>query len=133
MSWRQTWRETVESFLREVRDPDDPGTAGGGDALVAAIAAARQEGARLERELEATGRSAGEEAHAAEDCMRRHELALRIGDRETAAIAERFGRRHRERSEVLERKHDVLRDELALARAALNDLLDLARGEPRGD
>ena len=46
MGWRETWRETVESFLREVRDPGEAAGAGersGGptaaDSVVAAEAA----------------------------------------------------------------------------------------------
>jgi hypothetical protein len=58
-------------------------------------------------------------------------MASRIGDHETATIAARFGRGHAARAEVLQRKHEVLRDELALTRVVLNDLLDLARVEPR--
>ena len=131
MSWRDTWRETVESFLREVRDPDEPVRAEAQDALVAGIAAARREVETLDRELAVVGGRAEREARSADDCVRRREMAARVGDRETADIAERFGRRHRERADVLKRKHDVLRDELALARAVLNDLLDLARAEPR--
>lgn len=130
MSWRETWRETVESFLREVRDPDEP-RADAEDPLVAAIAAARREIGELERELAGVGMRLEREHHSAEACGRRREMAARIGDEETARIAERFARGHAARADVLRRKREVLGDELALARVVLNDLLDLARVEPR--
>lgn len=130
MNWRETWRETVESFLREVRDPEGPRPGAADDPLVIAIAAARREVVALEQEVVAVGERAERERVLADDCVRREELARRIGDAETAAIAQRFGSRHRHRVDVLQRKHSVLGDELTLARAALNDLLDLVRGEP---
>lgn len=130
MSWRETWRETVESFLREVRDPDEP-AAGAEDPLVAAIGAARREIGELERELGGVGMRLEREQRSAQECERRREMAARIGDEETAQIADRFARGHAARADVLRRKHEVLADELALTRVVLNDLLDLARVEPR--
>ena len=130
MNWRDTWRATVDSFLRELRDPDEP-SAEADDPLIAAIAAARRETGELERDLEAVSARLERELRSVEECERRQEMAARIGDHETAAIAGRFGRRHAARADVLRRKHDVLRDELVLARVVLHDLLDLARVEPR--
>ena len=129
MNWRETWRATVESFLREVRDPAQPASSAAPDALVGAIAAARREVAALEHELVLVAERAAGEEEAAADCARRAAQARRIADLDTAEVAERFGSQHRARAEVLMRKQAVLRDELALARAALNGLLDLARPE----
>lgn len=132
MSWRETWRETVESFLREVRDPgagpDEPTSA---DPVVAAVAQARAEIASAERELGAALTRHAAETDAALLCERRRRQAERIGDPDTARVAERFGQRHAARAEVLARKCAVLEDELALARTALNDLLDYARVEAK--
>lgn len=127
MGWRETWRETVESFLREVRGPEGGSGRVIDDPIVTAIAAAREETAELERELAAVSARFEHEERSAEECERRRELAERIDDSATAGIAARFARRHAERAAVLRRKRDVLRDELALARVALNDLLDLVR------
>jgi len=44
---------------------------------------------------------------------RRARLATEIGDTETVGVAEEFAGRHRERSELLDRKVGVIRDELA--------------------
>jgi len=125
MSWRDTWRETVASFLREVRDP--AATPDEADPVVSAIAAARGEVAAVERELAGVEARHGHEEQAAAMCERRRTMAERIGDTDTATVAERFRRRHAERAALLSRKAAVLRDEVALARASLNDLLDYAR------
>ena len=130
MSWRETWRETVDSFLREVRGGEGARPGQADDPLLAAIGGARREIAALEQELELADARAERERSLADDCARRREQARRIGDGETAAIADRFGSRHRDRADVLMRKRRVLCEELELARAALNDLLDLVRVEP---
>lgn len=132
MSWRETWRETVESFLRELRDPDEAAPAVSPDPVVAAIAAARAEVAGVERELAAAEGRLAAETESAGVCERRREQAERIGDHDTARIAGSFGRRHTMRAAVLRRKCAVLEEELVVARAALNDLLDYARADTRG-
>jgi len=124
MGWRETWRATVESFLREVRAAeasDQP------DPVVAAIAVARAELAGVDRELRTVAERHAHERAAAELCARRQEMADRIGDRETAEVAQRFRRRHEERAVLLRRKEAVLLDERTLAIAALEELLDYAR------
>lgn len=81
------------------------------DAVVearAAVSGMRDALTRSERELVLERRQL-------EDAERRGRLAADIPDAETVAVAERFAARHRERSEVLERKLAVQRDELAMA------------------
>ena len=130
MTWRETWRETVESFLREVRDPAAPATGTpAADPLVAAIAGARAEVHAIERDLEVTRGRALAEEESVGVCDRRRVQAERIGDAATARVAERFGRRHVDRLAVMLRKCDVLEDELRIARTTLNELLDLARAD----
>jgi hypothetical protein len=63
--------------------------------------------------LAAAERELASERRQLEDAARRGGLAAGIGDAETARIAEEFTGRHRERSELLERKVAVIRDELA--------------------
>jgi hypothetical protein len=129
MSWRETWRATVESFLREVRDPEEPAAP---DPVVAAIAAARAELVALERDHAAAESRVAAETEAAAVCARRREQSQRIGDSDTARIAGTFERRHAMRAAVLRRKCVVLQEELALARATLDDLLDYARVDASG-
>jgi len=56
-----------------------------------------EEVARVRRELD-------RERAALSDCLRRRDLAERIGDAETVRVAEEFAGRHRRRVEVLEEK-----------------------------
>ncbi len=132
MGWRETWRETVESFLREVREPM---LAGHADSVVGAIAAARAELETVEQELQVVEERRAHEQDAAALCARRQEQAERIGDRATADIAKRFRARHEEHAALLQRKEAVLREELTLASATLNELLDYVRVDAtrRGD
>lgn len=136
MGWKETWRETVESFVRELRGPEaEPRAAGHGveDGLARAIAGARAEAAAVELELQRTEDRLTDEEAAAAVCLRRREMAERIGDVDTAAIAARFRNRHEERAALLRRKRDVLRDERALTRIELAELLDLARADAPQD
>jgi len=126
MGWRETWRATVESFLREVREP---ALSPGADAVLTAIAAARAELTTIEQELRTVGERLAEADAAAAVCARRQEMATRIGDGDTARLAQRFRERHEAHADVLRRKQQVLRDERALAAAALNELLDYARAD----
>jgi hypothetical protein len=57
------------------------------------------------------------------DAERRGRLAAELPDTETAAIAERYAQRHRERIVVLERKLGVQRDELLMAEREVMEML----------
>lgn len=56
------------------------------------------------------------------DAERRGRLATEIQDQETAAVAERFATKHRERVGVLERKLAAQREEVALAERDLTEM-----------
>ena len=58
----------------------------------------------LDQELERVRRELERERAALSDCLRRRDLADRIGDAETVRVAEEFAGRHRRRVEVLEEK-----------------------------
>jgi hypothetical protein len=72
--------------------------------------------AATERELELERRQLA-------DAERRGRLAREVPDPETAAVADRFTARHRERVGVLERKLVVQRDELVLAEREVAEML----------
>ena len=133
MGWRETWRETMESFVRELRADDGDAGLPGDDPVVRAVAGARAELTAVERELSRTVERLDHEEAAAAVCARRREMADRIGDASTATVAARFQHRHEERAALLRRKRDVLRDERALARIALEELGELLRAEPASD
>lgn len=66
------------------------------------------------------------------DAVRRRDLAAGIGDQETVDVAERFAARHHARSEMLERKLAVQRDELALAERELEEMMTQYGAAARG-
>jgi hypothetical protein len=87
--------------------------------------------ATMQSALAATERELAAERRQLADAERRGRLAAEVPDSETVALAERFALRHRERIAVLERKLVVQRDELALARREVEDMLGQYRtGRP---
>lgn len=132
MNWQRTWKDTVESFLRGLHGADGvEGSAERGraepDLLMDAVAAARGEAAAVETELRATESALASEEAGVADCVRRAELADRIGDTETVRIARRFEERHQRRVDLLRRKRAVLADERALCQRELDELIELLR------
>jgi hypothetical protein len=80
---------------------------------------------RTERELVA-------ERKQLTDAERRGRLAAEVPDVETVTLAERFATRHRERVQVLERKLEVQRQELALAEREVAEMAAQYKGAARG-
>ena len=66
------------------------------------------------------------------DAERRGRLAAEVPDTETAALAERYATRHRDRVGVLERKLVVQRDELLLAEQEVAEMMAEYRGARSG-
>ncbi len=88
-----------------------------------AVQETREAVARTERELAA-------ERQRLADAERRGRLAMEIQDQETAAIAQRFAAKHRERAGVLDKKLAAERDELALYERELGEMqAQLGRAE----
>lgn len=132
--WTRTWRATVESFLRELRGTDADARI---DAMADAIAEVSDRLRDVENQLDDARDRLEEEEAGAADCRRRETMARRIGDEETARVAQRFGRGHEERAGVLRRKREILHEEVALLRRDLDEMLttyrsEAARDEPQG-
>jgi hypothetical protein len=90
-------------------------------------------GLRSMREaLAATERELAGERKQLEDADRRGRLARDLPDPETVSVAERFALRHRERVQVLERKLQVQRDELALAEREVEEMTTQFRSAAAG-
>lgn len=129
-AWKNTWRATVESFLRERRGSDRDARM---DAMADALHDARDRLRESEAQLDRAQAQLVREEGAAEDCRRRESMARRIGDDETAAVARSFAEGHERRAAVLRRKMDVLRDEVGLLRADLDEMLSIYRAESRSE
>jgi predicted RNase H-like nuclease (RuvC/YqgF family) len=113
-SLRDAFRQAVVNFRTELNredSPDDPNSAL--QVMKRELDRARDRRNRLTREVARVVQEAEEEARREDTCLRRAELASRIPDEETAELAREFADRHRRRKEILERKIEVLRLELA--------------------
>lgn len=86
----------------------------------------------MQSALVATERELAAERRQLVDAERRGRLAAELPDAETAALAERFAVRHRERVAILERKLVVQRDELVLAEREVADMLSEYRAARPG-
>ena len=80
-----------------------------------AVGETREAVARTERDL-------AQERQRLADAERRGRLASEIQDQETVDVARRFAAKHRERTDVLEKKLAALKDELALYERELGDM-----------
>lgn len=112
---RKVFRQSLAAFHAELgkREPADE--------VAELLGAMRREvveaRASLPEYREHAARAAADlrrERELQEQCERRRVAAERIGDAETAQIAERFAAQHRERADVLERKASAARAELDL-------------------
>jgi len=113
-SLRVAFRQAVVNFRTELhRDDPDAAADAGPPAMKRELERARDRRDRLRREVSDVLREAEEEGREEATCRRRAELASRIPDEETARLAAAFADRHRRRREILERKGEVLRLELA--------------------
>lgn len=120
---RSAFREAVDNFRSEVSRDAVPEAA---DRLIRAMKAelvdARARLDRLEEELAATRSALSSEVEALETCLRREQMAHRIGDGETEEVARTFARRHLRRRDLLEEKAEVQARELSEARSELADM-----------
>lgn len=106
-------RSRIEQFLAQHTAPGDPRASAA--QLHQAVLDAKVAVSQMRDALGATERELTVERRHQEDAERRGRLAREIDDQETAGLADRFSAKHAERVQVLERKLQVQRDELALA------------------
>jgi hypothetical protein len=122
-NFKQAWRQAVDNFWTELEGGE------GGDARVRAlyreVANARNQLARLDREIGECRQGHVHEREQSDVCARRERMARDIGDVETERVAAEYRARHEERAQVLARKLDALQAERALCQ---RDLGEMERG-----
>ncbi|TVP74227.1 MAG: hypothetical protein EA352_11140 [Gemmatimonadales bacterium] len=125
---RSAFREAVDNFRTELNRDAVPEAA---DRLLKAmkgeLVQARSRLDALEGQLATTRRELASESAALETCIRREEMAHRIGDSDTEEVARDFARRHLQRRDLLEEKEKVLVRELDQARTELTEMEDRFR------
>lgn len=124
-SLREAFREAVDNFRTELNRDDVPEAA---DRLLRAmgdeVVRARTVLKKLESDLARVREEAKREEADARTCLRREEMARRIGDDETADIARRYAARHVRRKDLLDEKASILSRELEDRRREVEEMLE---------
>jgi hypothetical protein len=123
-SLREAFSRALENFQSELNRDRIPDAA---DRLLRAMKAElvelEKQSAELEVELSEVAEEAANERRAAETCLRREEMAAKIGDQDTASVAREFAGKHLQRHEILSDKSSVLSRELEERRGNLEELV----------
>jgi hypothetical protein len=123
-SLREAFSQALENFRSELnRDRISDAADRLLRAMKAELIELQKQSAELEVELSAVAEDAANERRAAETCLRREELAAKIGDQDTASVAREFAGRHLQRHEILSDKSSVLSRELDERRGNLEELV----------
>ncbi|CAA9321742.1 MAG: hypothetical protein AVDCRST_MAG11-2040 [uncultured Gemmatimonadaceae bacterium] len=117
----ETLRQTLRDALQRATRPQDRREVLA--EMKATLVQARVGVADLRAGADRTRARLGAERTELDTVRRRRELAQRIDDRETVAVAERFERQHAERVELLARKLEVEARDLALAEAEVAEMV----------
>lgn len=117
---RDAWREAVSNFYEELHGGAEDG--GRLAAMRRDHAAALESCRRVEQELERTQRELKQERSELTAYNRRRDMAQRIGDEETAAVAVRFVARYERRVRVLEGVASALEAEAGLRRSDVEEM-----------
>lgn len=123
-SLRQAFREAVDNFRTELNRDEVPEAA---DRLLRAmereLVETRLQLDRLAGEAKRVRAEAAAEEAQARTCVRREEMARKIGDAETESVAREFAARHLRRKDLLDEKASVLERELADRRAEMDEMV----------
>lgn len=121
---RTAFREAVENFKEELNRDDVPQAV---DQLLAGmrdeVTEAKTRLHDLESGIERALLEAEREKREVATCIRREEMARKIGDEETARVAAEFRAKHAKRREVLEGKAVALQRELEVRKAEIEEMI----------
>lgn len=122
---RAAFREAVENFREELNRDEVPEAvdrllSGMRDEVTEAKTRLHDLEAGIKRALLEAEREKREE----QTCIRREEMARKIGDEETARVAAEFRRKHAKRREVLEGKALALRRELDVRESEIEEMIE---------
>lgn len=118
--WKQAWQQAVENFQRELgTDDEEPGSTPQIGRMRTDLNQAREALQGLAEDLVATKQEYAAEEEAERTCIRRRQMAERIGDEETVRLADEWAQRHHHRADLLRRKAEILEAELAMRKDEL--------------
>ncbi len=125
---RTAFREAVDNFKDEVGRDQVPETV---DRLlkgmVDEVTDAKTRLRDLEKGIEQARAEAKREERDEATCRRREEMARKIGDEDTAAVALEFAEKHATRREVLEGKAVAIERELEVRKDEIDEMIDKIR------
>jgi hypothetical protein len=114
-------KNAINAALSSATPPPDPKAQGG--LMREAAVEARVAVDVMKRDLAAAEEGLVAEQQQLADVTRRGEQAQQINDAETVEVAQRFAAKHAEKVQVLEKKVDAQRSELALAEKELAEIV----------
>lgn len=121
---REAFREAVDNFNRELNRDDIPEVV---DGLLRQmreeVTDAKAQVFTLEEQIKRAIQLSEMEEKEAKTCRRREEMALKIGDEETARVAVEYAEKHERRREIQARKALALKEELELKKGEVEDML----------
>lgn len=121
---REAFREAVDNFNRELNRDDIPEVV---DGLLRQmreeVTDAKAQVFSLEEQIKRAIQLSEMEEKEAKTCRRREEMALKIGDEETARVAVEYAEKHERRREIQARKALALKEELELKKGEVEDML----------
>ena len=121
---RNAFREAVDNFNKELNRDDVPDVVDGLlKQMYQEASDAKAQLFTLEEQIKKAIQLSEMEEKEALTCRRREEMALKIGDEETAKVAAEFAEKHEKRREIQAKKALALRAELELKRGELEDMM----------
>jgi len=122
---RRAFKEAVDNFKEELDRDAVPETV---DRLLRQMTQeaidAKAYVSRLEDDIEKALKAAESEKKEVVTCRRREKMAVSIGDEETATLARSYAEKHEARQHVLERKALALKEESALRRGEVTEMVE---------
>jgi phage shock protein A len=122
---RRAFREAVDNFKEELNRDDVPEAVGELlKGMYNEVTDAQAYLRKLEEQVARTLKQADRERKEAATCRRREQMAIKIGDKETAGVAREFAEKHEKTTTVLERKALALQEEVEVRKVEVRDMLE---------
>lgn len=121
---RNAFREAVDNFNRELNRDEVPDIVDGLlKQMHEEVTDSKAQLFTLEEQIKKAIQLSEMEEKEAKTCRRREEMALKIGDEETARVAAEYAEKHERRREIQARKALALKEELELKKGEVEDML----------
>jgi phage shock protein A len=122
---RKAFREAVDNFNKELGRDDVPDVVDGLlKQMQEEVTDTKAQLYTLEEQIRKAIQLSEMEEKEAATCRRREEMALKIGDEETAKVAAEYAEKHEERREIQAKKALALREELEYKRGEVEDMME---------